>query len=254
MIAQAKGMGLTQNPKYVPLIKEADAVLEKMRQAMDKEMALVAAIRMKDVSALNAAIAKAQSDGSTPSSLASAIRMRDELAGQDSLLDELQVAVESKNILALEGLLQRASASNLTNRYVEDARILLEREGVKAQLLHQLMEAQDEQSLADALERSIQLGLSDDQVEAARARYQLVKDGSSRIEEIKSALRNLEVIRSSENGIRAEDINPLRLALENSGSVGDTALLKEAQDTLHRAEKQLGLQVEPRGKYLLLMI
>jgi hypothetical protein len=46
--------------KYADLLKEGDTVLERMRLAMDVEMALVAAIRMRDVAALNSAIAKAE--------------------------------------------------------------------------------------------------------------------------------------------------------------------------------------------------
>lgn len=48
---------------HASLIKEADEVLERMKVAMDVEMALAAAMRMRDVCALDAAIAKAEVRG-----------------------------------------------------------------------------------------------------------------------------------------------------------------------------------------------
>jgi myosin heavy subunit len=246
LIAQAKGMGLSQG-KYASLIKEADHVLETMRIAMDKEMALVAAIRMKDVSALNNAITKAQSGdtATVPGSLASAIRLRDELVAQGSIVEEIKAAVESKNILILPELLQRAEQSNLTNRCVDDAKILLEREGNRNQIYKQLVDAQDQQSLSEALEKAIQIGLNNDIVEAARLRYDKMKDSTSAVEELKSAMRNLDVIRVSENGLSESDIAPLKFALSQVGSSDDSGLgplVKEAEDTLARAQKQLELQ------------
>lgn len=246
MIAQAKGMGLSQG-KYASLIKEADQVLEKMRLAMDKEMALVAAIRMKDVTALNNAIEKAQSGDTsdTPSSLTSAIRLRDDLVGQATVSEEIKLAVETKNIQNLRVLLERANNLNITSRYVDDARILLEREDAKNLIHQQLNEAHDQQTLSEALEKAIQIGLQSDIIELARARYDKMKDNTSILDELRSAIRNLDVIRVSENGITENDITPLKLALDQV-DVNDQSLAtlaKEAQDTLTRARRQLELQV-----------
>lgn len=106
------GMG---RGKYADLIKEGDDVLERMRIAMDVEMALVAAIRMRDVASLDSAIAKAEVGwmcalyisaalknnmdceqasagvGSTANSLAAATKLRSELADQQSILEQLKV-------------------------------------------------------------------------------------------------------------------------------------------------------------------
>lgn len=245
LIAQAKGMGLTQG-KYASLIKEADHVLEIMRIAMDKEMALVAAIRMKDVSALNNAITKAQSGdtATVPGSLGSAIRLRDELLEQGSIVVEIKAAVESKNIPVLPELLKRAEQLNVTNRYVDDAKILLEREETRNQIYKQLVDAHDQQSLSEALEKAIQIGLNNDIVEAARLRYDKMKDSTSAVEELKSAMRNLDVIRVSENGLSESDIAPLKFALSQMSSDDPVlgTLVKDAQDILARAQKQLELQ------------
>lgn len=243
LIAQAKGMGLSQGI-YAPLIKEADTVLEKMRLAMDKEMALVAAIRMKDVTALNNAISKAQSgdNSNVPGSLGSAIRLRDELVGQASVVDEIKTAVETKNISVLAELLQRAEQLNVSNRYVEDAKILLDREEIRNQVRKQLEDAKDQQSLSEALEKAIQVGLSNDVVEAARQRYDKMKDNTSAVEELKSAMRNLDVIRVSSNGLTEGDVLPLQTALAQFREDEAGLLLKEAQDSLIRALKQLEFQ------------
>ena len=245
LIAQAKGMGLTQG-KYASLIKEADHVLETMRIAMDKEMALVAAIRMKDVSALNNAITKAQSGdtATVPGSLVSAIRLRDELMDQGSIVVEIKAAVESKNIPVLPELLKRAEQLNVTNRYVDDAKILLEREETRNQIHKQLVDAHDQQSLSEALEKAIQIGLNNDIVEAARLRYDKMKDSTSAVEELKSAMRNLDVIRVSENGLSESDIAPLKFALSQMSSDDPVlgTLVKDAQEILARAQKQLELQ------------
>jgi peptidyl-tRNA hydrolase len=238
-------MGLSQG-KYGTLIKEGDRVLETMRVAMDKEMALVAAIRMKDVSALNNAITKAQSGDTTnvPASLSSAIRLRDELMGQASILVEIKVAVEAKNIAVLAELLLRAEQLNITNRYVDDAKILLDREEMRNQIYKQLVDAQDQQSLSEALEKAIQIGLNNEIVESARLRYDKMKDNTSAVEELKSATRNLDVIRVSENGLSEGDIAPLKIALSQMGSDDQVygTLIKEAQENLARALKQLELQ------------
>ena len=245
MVAQAKGMGLSQG-KYATLIKEADQVLEKMRLAMDKEMALVAAIRMKDVSALNNAIEKAQSGdlSDTPTSLSSAIRLRDDLVGQATVSEEIKIAVETKNIHVLRELLQRAINLNITSRYIDDARILLEREDAKNLIHQQLNEAHDQQTLSEALEKAIQIGLQNDIIELARVRYDKMKDNTSILDELRSAIKNLDVIRVSENGISESDIAPLKLALGQVDSNDESliALTKEANDTLTRATRQLELQ------------
>ena len=51
-------------------------------------------------------------------------------------------------------------------------------------------------------------------MDKARARQLQMADGSSGSEEIQSAMRNIDVVKGSENGLSPEDLEPLRKALQ----------------------------------------
>ena len=58
-MSEVRGLGLGKG-KYADLVKQATEKLRSMQLGMEVEMALAAAIRMKDVSALDVAIERAQ--------------------------------------------------------------------------------------------------------------------------------------------------------------------------------------------------
>lgn len=115
-MSEVRGLGLGKG-KYADLVKQADSKVKAMQMGMEVEMALAAAIRMKDVAALDAAIEKAQAGYATTirfrfdlfysgitdsNTLATARRMRDELSGQANIVDQIKAAtVEKVNVLEL---------------------------------------------------------------------------------------------------------------------------------------------------------
>jgi hypothetical protein len=247
LIPQGKSAGMS-NGKYADLMKDADRVLDEMKGKMECEMALAAAVRMKDLSSLDAAIKKMQfyNDASKTTQLNAAIRLRDELNGQESLIAQITAATEAKDNNALVGLLEKATALNITGRVIQDARQVLNREAMVAETLQHLKEANDIASLNLYLEKAIQLGMSGPEVDAARAK-QTELTGVSTIEVlVKSAIKNITVVSSSEQGISEDAIKALESAIQqcevDGASTSALNIINTAKDALALAKRQLQIQ------------
>lgn len=148
----------------------------------------------------------------------------------------------------MDRLVRAAEALAMTSRVIDDAKIIIDREGLVGSVRQLLESASDFKTLSDAIEKAIQLGISGDVMDSARARQLKMSNGSSVAEEIQSAIRNIDVVKASENGLSPDDLLPLRRALlgcvqalvDSDPTISD--LKKQADSTLARAEKQLQLQ------------
>jgi hypothetical protein len=164
------------------------------------------------------------------------------------LISTFSTAVQNKDVFAMDRLVRAAEAVNISSRVIDDAKIIIDREGLVGSVRQLLQSASDFKTLSDAIEKAIQLGISGDEMDAARARQLKMSNGSSVAEEVQSAIRNIDVVKATENGLSPEDLQPLRKALqgcvpaliESDSAISD--LKKQADSTLLRAEKQLELQ------------
>lgn len=251
LVAEAKGLGLTHDRKHESLLREADRIVLKSRQAMEIDMNLVAAIKMKDLDALNKAISNAQASDATPASLTAALAVRAELLQQSDVTNRLQAAIKSKNIEAIRDAVKEAESRGMSSRHVDDGKQILDREDLQRELEKELSETSNQQLLSSALEKSIQYGITSDAVELARVRYEQLKENHTIIDEIRFAIKNVELLRSTEDGIREADILPLQELLKTLGDSGDSLtldmkkVLNEGNQTLKRSQKQIEIQVPP---------
>jgi myosin heavy subunit len=272
LVAEAKGMGLTHDPKHQQLLQEADQVVLSYRVAMEIDMNLTAALKMKDLDALNRAIEHAQQSSvsssspsssparPSPPSLASAIAMREEILRHNELMDRLKSAIDQKKIDVIREVVKEATALGLRNRHVDDGKHLLEREDLKIQLEKELLETSNHQLLSSALDKTVQYGINSDAVNLARVRYEQIKVHRTVLDEIRFAMKNIELLRSTEDGLREVDLISLRDLLqsleekegsgsEEGGQASFSAEMRQIQkdgtQTLQRSLKQIEIQVPP---------
>lgn len=263
LVAEAKGMGLMHDPNHQQVLKEADQVVLSYRVAMEIDMNLTAALKMKDLDALNRAIEHAQSSSSSstrppPPSLASAIVMRDEILRHNELIDRLKSAIDQKRIDVIRVVVHEATSLGISNRHVDDGKRLLERENLKIQLEKELLETSNHQLLSSALDKTVQYGINSDAVNLARVRYEQIKNHRKVIDEIRFAMKNIELLRSTEDGLREVDLISLQDLLQSleeiqrsesdeEGQASFSAEMRQIQkdglQTLQRSLKQIELQV-----------
>ena len=264
LVAEAKGMGLMHDLNHQQILREADQVVLSYRVAMEIDMNLTAALKMKDLDALNRAIEHAQSSSSSsptrppPPSLASAIAMREEILRHNELIDRLKSAIDQKRIDVIRVVVQEATSLGMSNRHVDDGKRLLERENLKIQLEKELLETSNHQLLSSALDKTVQYGINSDAVNLARVRYEQIKVHRKVIDEIRFAMKNVELLRSTEDGLREIDLISLQDLLQSleeiqrsesdeegqaSFSAEMRQIQKDGMQALQRSLKQIELQV-----------
>jgi hypothetical protein len=270
LISEAKGCGMSQGP-HAALIRSADNVLTKLRFVMEIDMNLVGAIKTRDIDTLNVAIKRVESaiqkDSSftPPASYRQALSLVDELVGQVSVVDALKIAIEKKDKDTLEKILRthsegKGGETNLPKRIVDEAKIILDRLENHSKVLIALQEANTVSSLRSALDRAMKMGVSDSDLQIARAKYDRLADGSSLIEQLVSVLRTIDVVRGAEDGIKPDDILSLTSLLEvlntNRGDLPavDIATVDDGNAVLIRSKKQVELQVMHRTRECLCLL
>ena len=98
------------------------------------------------------------SQDTTASSISAAKKLRTELMGQKTIIDQLKTAMENKDVLAMDSLLQEAEKLNVSGRAIDDARIRLDREGLVGSVQKLLEEATNVKTLSEAIDKAVQLG------------------------------------------------------------------------------------------------
>lgn len=239
-------------PFESPLLFEARAVVERLEAELQAKEALNKAIASRDLNALAAAIAKAESLGLVCNELqqASALKVRIELENQ--CIAKLEAAVKSRNSkdlniyiseaaeLGIDSLPSVKAAHELRDvlnseekknaeRAAEEAaqkeameKAQLKRREVLETARKQLVDAiasNDHEQLNAALQSAIEQGLSGDQPDVAQAQNML--KNKNQLEDLRSRLEaSCGILRlKSETGITNDDLTPLANAIRASEEV-----------------------------------
>jgi hypothetical protein len=267
LVAEAKGMGLTHDPRHERLLHEADQLVVEHRLAMEMEMNLGAAVKMKDLDALNRAISHAQGvvgpEVTPPPSLLIALSTREEIIRHNGVHDRLHEAIERRDMESVRRAVEEALSLGLHSRDVEDGQQILAREDLKSELEKELLDTcSSDQMLSSALDKSAQYGITSNAVERARVRFEQIKVHRTVMEEIRFVVKNIELLRGREEGISERDLISLQELLQtlssssssasasdsNGGAVVMSLEMKNAQregmQALARATKQHELQTK----------
>jgi hypothetical protein len=192
--------------------------------------------------------------------------MRQEILHQTELMDRLKIAMEQKKIDLIRALVEEALSLGLSNRLVDDGKHLLEREELKMKLEKELLEtstSNNHELLSSALDKTVQYGIRSDAIHLARVRYEQLKVQRTVIDELRFAMKNIELLRSTEDGLREVDLLSLQDLLhsledknkdkdnegqgQGQGEESLSAEMKQIQrdglQTLQRSLKQIEIQV-----------
>lgn len=239
-------------PFESPLLFEAKAVVERLEAELAAKEALNKAIASRDLNALTAAIAGAESLGLVCNELqqAAALKVRIEL--EDQCIAKLETAVQGRNIkelnlyiseaaeLGIDSLPSVIAATELRDALNREeianaeraAEELAQREAMeKAQLkrreileaarkqLVDAIESNDYEQLNAALQSAIEQGLSASSPDVAQAQNML--KNKNELEDLKSRLEAASgILRlKSETGIMTDDLLPLANAISASEEV-----------------------------------
>lgn len=239
-----------QNPAMLEAkMRAARLRLESLEAAEMLDRATALALETRDVDALTSAIINAEAKGVDVKTAREAIASLHE---GKALLDNIAQAIEGKDLDALSTYCEAASKRGVGGDLVRQARILVDRDVLVTQTIATLGEclststppAELLETLNEALETAIQLGLSADaKVEEATKLRDRAVDLAARFAEVRAAAATLNVKAQSPSGILARDVEPLESAIAEARASGvDESTLAEALTFKATMVKQLEVQ------------
>ena len=241
-VATAAKMGLEK--KFPSEVAAAKALSSELDDEHKVDLQLKAAQQAGSIEDLENALKKAADAGVDNAEVKYTKLFKDVMA-------DLNAAMESKEPAALRAAIAKADSCRpkVNNEKVEEARMLVDRDSHVATCLATIAKASASRNikgLNQGLEKATQLGLTGDEIDAARKLQEELAKSLASTQGLRSAIRATGIKANSPAGISPSDIKPLSTAIEKAQAGGIDAendVLKEALVL----EAKLKGQIEVQG-------
>ncbi|CAN0359677.1 unnamed protein product [Ectocarpus sp. 6 AP-2014] len=232
---------------------ELEREAHKLSEQQNMKQALVVAANTKMLDSITEAIAKAEAMKFRGQELADAYQAKRDVEEKEKVMEDVQAAMNSKDVVALGRALKEAERLNVDEldelSELQEVRNALNREEKVVEVKARLKEGVMGENLAllnKALEMALELGCQEDsQVVAAQAVQKRLTTCDEARSKTMSSQRALTVKMQSKSGVTREDLDLMEEAMVEAKGAGvneAASYMVESSILKDRGEKQLEAQ------------
>jgi len=246
LLIECQDLGLGQrNAALESAAKARLSDLERDSEFMDM---IDAARKNGNPEGIDEAVAKGQSAGASDAVAAHAARAKELIELEADLNQRIDAAMESKDMAALQQMMDECIANDIENSKTKDMKLLLGRAGNQGKIKQALAEAVekvDQAKLNEYLGKALEAGIEGPEVEAAKALAETLTKDKELAQGVRAAMKTLENKVKSKPGILPEDLGELDAALTDAIGKGlspDSPYVTEANEFKSKMERVLVVQ------------